>query len=161
MRTRFGGWLVLAGLAGLMAIVAWPSSAGAIKKSDSVVKVEFQVEPKVPGPDGTQRLVVSLDIDKGYHIYANPVGLESLAGSQTTLRASARIDPELKVEYPAGKLVPDKEVGDYRIYEGQVRIQAMVRRMPGDTGPLELNLKFQACSDRSCLLPATVKHQVP
>ena len=50
-------------------------------------------------------------------------------------------------------------VGDYSIYEGKVEIKATVQRAKGDIGPLEVKVKFQACSDvsKTCLVPATVK----
>ena len=43
----------------------------------------------------------------------------------------------------------------------EVSLKATVKRAAGDTGPLELTLKFQACSDKTCLLPATKTLKVP
>jgi hypothetical protein len=36
-----------------------------------------------------------------------------------------------------------------------------VQRAKGDTGPLEVTVKLQACTDKTCLLPAIVKREVP
>ena len=40
-------------------------------------------------------------------------------------------------------------------------IKATVKRAKGDTSPLEVSVKFQACDEKMCLLPATVKVAVP
>ena len=45
--------------------------------------------------------------------------------------------------------------------EGEVVIKAMVERAKGDTGPLEVSVKLQACNESTCLLPATIKLSVP
>ena len=38
-----------------------------------------------PDADGKQSVTISLAIDKGWHTYANPVGLSDLADVQTTV----------------------------------------------------------------------------
>ena len=64
---------------------------------------------------------------------------------------------DAKIEYPDGKEVKDKVVGDYRTYEGKFTIKATVKRAKGDTNPLEMELAYQACNDMSCLPPAKTK----
>jgi uncharacterized protein YyaL (SSP411 family) len=132
------------------------------KKSDAVVKAKVVVEPEKPGTDGKQVVSVTLTIDKGWHIYANPPGLDDLTSSQTKVSVDAKVKPkEVKVDYPKGEEVVDKVVGKYRVYADKVTIKATVQRAAGDTSPLEVSVKFQACSDKQCLLPATVKVTVP
>ena len=74
---------------------------------------------------------------------------------------TGRLTKRCSVEYPAGKLVKDKVVGDYKVYDDKVTIKAMVKRAKGDTSPLEVSVKFQACTEKQCLVPATVKLTVP
>ena len=51
----------------------------------------------------------TLTIDKGWHIYANPVGLEDLASAQTVVTFPADSKPEVvKIDYPPGKVVKDE-----------------------------------------------------
>jgi len=95
--------------------------------------------------------------DKRYHLYANPVGNDMLKTAQTTVRFTSKLEGDAKVEYPAGKLVKDETVGDYKTYEGTVTIKAKVRRVKGDTSPLALSITFQACDEKTCLLRSTVK----
>ena len=130
------------------------------KKSDSVVKVTASADK--PDAEGKQSVKITLAIDKGWHAYANPVGLSDLADVQTTVAITAKTKPDaVKVTYPAGKQIKDKIVGDYNVYEDKAVIKAVVQRPKGDAGPLEVTVKLQACSDQKCLLPATVKLTVP
>jgi hypothetical protein len=148
---------MLAVLAALLASAQVVLAQG--KKSDSVVKAKAAADKPT---EGKQVITVTLEIDPKYHIYANPVGLSDLESTQTVLKVAgkAKLD-SVKVEYPPGKLVKDQVVGDYKIYEGKVKIKATVQRSKNDTGALEVSIKLQACSKTGCLLPATIKVPVP
>jgi DsbC/DsbD-like thiol-disulfide interchange protein len=141
----------------LAACLAWVSAGSEAqaqgKKSDSVVKV--QAEAGTANADGTVPVRLTLTVEPGWHVYANPVGQEDLAEQATTVTAGGKAKVE-GVEYPPGKLVRDKTLGDYKVYENQVTITAKVRR-PNGGGPIELAVKLQACNESKCLLPATVK----
>jgi DsbC/DsbD-like thiol-disulfide interchange protein len=130
-----------------------------LKKSDSVVKVEAKADDK-PDAEGKQTLTITLDIEKPWHVYANPVKNEDLANAQTVVRiaSKARLE-DFKIDYPAGKPYGD---GDLKceIYEGKVTIKARVKRARGDNSPLEVTLQLSACNASSCLPPATIKKEV-
>ncbi len=132
------------------------------KKSDAEVKVSV-VAAK---PDGAGKLVITieLDINKGWHIYSNPVGNDDLAAAQTEVKVTGKTKPaSVKIDYPKGQIIDDKVLGvKYGVYEDKIAIKATVQRADGDTGPLEVSVKFQACNDKgSCLFPATVRKMVP
>jgi DsbC/DsbD-like thiol-disulfide interchange protein len=132
---------------------------GGAKKSDSVVKTS--AEAAAPDAEGKQNIIVTMLIDPGWHIYANPVDQEDLASVETKITFEAKDKLEnTKVDYPAGKVIEDKTVGKYKVYEDKVEIKAQVQRKAGDNGALELTAKFQACTSTHCLLPATVKVKV-
>jgi uncharacterized protein YyaL (SSP411 family) len=132
------------------------------KKSDAVVKVTAQAVPEKPGRDGKQVVTVKLAIDKGWHIYANPPGLDDLLPVQTQVSIKSKTKPEaVKIEYPGGKVIQDPVLGKYRIYENNVTIKTTLHRAPGADEPLEVTVKFQACSEKVCLLPATRILTVP
>lgn len=149
----------LAGLVfSLVLIFSWSIlEAQGGKKSDSEVKVSAKAG-KIDDT-GKQMVTVTLAINKGWHVYANPVGNADLRSSQTVVTVTGKEKLEqAKVDYPEGKIINDKLVGNYRTYEGQVDIKATVQRAKGDTGPLEVSVRFMACHDKGiCLLPATVK----
>ncbi len=127
-------------------------------KETSDSKVKITAEAGKPGADGKQTVTLNLDIAKGWHLYANPVGNQSFTESQTVVKIKAgQALKELKIEYPAGKVVKDTIVGDYKVYEGKVAIKAQVVRAPGDNSALDVSVDVQACDDNNCLFPATVK----
>jgi hypothetical protein len=66
---------------------------------------------------------------------------------------------EFKIDYPAGKTKKDKDQ-KYDIYEGTVKIEAMVTRTMGDSGPLEIHIDVSACDDNNCLAPGKIKLMV-
>jgi DsbC/DsbD-like thiol-disulfide interchange protein len=136
------------------------AGAQGAKKSADVVKISAKADK--PDDNGKQTVTVTLTIEKPWHLYANPVGQDDLVSTQTvmTVKAKEKLD-DVKIEYPAGKLLKDKVVGDYKVYEDEVTIKASVKRAKGDTSPLELTLKFQACDDKRCLEGATVTVKAP
>jgi hypothetical protein len=124
------------------------------KKSDSVVKAKATADKPV---DGKQLVKITLEIDKDYYLYANPVGNPDMLESQVTVTVTGEKKLEsVKIEYPPGKVAKDV-TGEYKKYTGKVTIKATVQRAKGDTGPLTVAIKLIACSDRACLFPATVK----
>jgi DsbC/DsbD-like thiol-disulfide interchange protein len=147
-----------------VALLAAPALALALAAapmtSESVVKATAKADK--PGDDGKQTVTLTLEIDKGWHVYANPVGLEDLASVQTevTVAAKAKVNA-VKIDYPAGTEIKDKTLGNYRVYEGKVIIPIAVTRAKDDAGPLELTIKLQACNSKTCLLPGEVKVTAP
>lgn len=155
-RSRRGWVLLLAGLLTLAGLSALALAQGA-KKSESVVRAK--VAAGKPDADGKQVLTVTLIMDKDWHTYANPVPKE-FPGEPTMIVVSKAKPEDVTVDYPKGRLVKDTTVGDYFVYDDTVDIKVTVKRGK-DTGPLELQLKVQACSDKQCLLPSTLKLNVP
>jgi uncharacterized protein len=131
-----------------------------VKKSDSTVKATAVADK--PDADGKQTVTVTLNIEKGWHLYANPVGNEDFVPAQTVVQIGAKVKPvSVKVAYPAGKVVVDAVTGNYKVYDGKVEIKAQVKRAKDDTSALEISVKVQACDDKKCLLPATIKITAP
>jgi len=147
-------------LAALALVLHADAGAGGSRKSDGKVKATATAT-KVDAK-GEQTVTITLDIEKGWHLYANPVNhnKEFLDGAKTKLKVTAKAKVEASVKYPAGKTHADKD-DKYDIYEGVVKIEAKVRRTAGDTSPLELVIDVQACDNRVCLEPGKVKLMVP
>ncbi len=130
------------------------------KKSGSKAKIEATADKA--DKDGKQTITITMTIDKDWHFYANPVGVNDLVDAQTVVKITGKGKPEvLKIEYPEGTLFKDKTVGDYKVYEDKVSIKAIVKRKPGDTEKLDISVEVQACSKSTCLIPETVKLTVP
>jgi uncharacterized protein YyaL (SSP411 family) len=134
-------------------------SQGGAKKSDSVVKI--QAKGDKPNADGIQKVTLTIAIDEGWHLYANPLP-KDFPGLPVTVTANAKTKPaDVKVDYPKGKPVKDELVGDHHVYEKEATIQVTVRRAKNDDSPLEISVQVQACTKDKCLLPGVVKLTVP
>jgi len=145
--------------AGLL-LTAADRSVGQAKKSNSVGKAK--AEAGKVGADGKQVVTITLDVDPKFHIYANPVGNDDFSSNETSVSITSKTKlGGVKVEYPAGKVKKDKVLGDYKIYQGKVTLKATVTRAKGDTGPLAVVIKVQACDDSRCLEPAKITLTVP
>src|SRR5271170_6455078 len=120
-------------LAGIVAFRFEPELL-AQKKSDAVIKAVAKAGKA--DADGKQTVTVNIQIEKGWHLYANPVGEDSLKPVQTVLTITGKEKlQDLKVEYPAGKTVKDADLKiEYKTYEDKVEIKALVQRAKGDSG---------------------------
>ena len=128
-------------------VTAWPS-----------------VRPAGPiAPGGELDVVVSVTIQDGWHIYANPTGVPEL--KPTTLELdpdSERSATLVNLTYPAGEAKVLGSIGTEKVplYEGKVQITARLR-LAADAKPgsvqLKLQLSYQACNDRLCLAPASLE----
>jgi DsbC/DsbD-like thiol-disulfide interchange protein len=145
---------------GLLALGALLAQGWVEGQGRSAAKIKADVKATKVAADGTQELTVTIDIDKGWYIYANPVGNPNFDGAETTLRIVTKEKIKLEVAYPAGKVKRD-DLGAYKIYEGQVAVTAKLQRAKADTGPLEVHLEVNACDKSQCLPRGTLKLAVP
>ncbi len=104
--------------------------------------------------------VVTVTVQKGWHIYANPPGAENVKPTELVLAkgSAGRLE---NVEYPSGEsIIPPGTMETVSVYEDKVEMKARIL-LPRDTQPgtaeLTLNLRYQACNDRACLAPKTLK----
>ena len=121
------------------------------EKPKPAFPVKMEVHPDKREGDSKQRIVVTLIIEKGYHLLANPSGNEDLP-SITVLTVQSKGQPDVvQVTYPRGEVVKDNIVGDYRIYTGTIKLEALVRRAKGDNQPLSVAVRVRPMDQRGCL----------
>jgi len=88
---------ILAGLCAALTMLAftlaWNADASSGIKSDSKVKAKAVVGKA--GADGKQTLTITLEIEKGWYIYANPVGDEDFEPNKTRVTVKAKDKVEL------------------------------------------------------------------
>ena len=127
-------------------------------KKKSYTKVSAKATK--PDAEGRQTVTITMNIEKPWHAYANPVGNPDLDSARTEVKIGSKGGKlaDVKILYPPGKVEKDATVGDYRVYEDKVTITGQVRRAKGDSGPLEVVVKYMTCSPKGqCLPPETVK----
>jgi uncharacterized protein YyaL (SSP411 family) len=106
---------------------------------------------------------ISVTIQVGWHIYANPTGVPDLKPTTIQLdRASERFATLVKVTYPAGEARVLGSIGTERIslYEGKVQVTGRLRLAEtSKPGPIDLTLvlSYQACNDKLCQAPANLE----
>lgn len=151
-------WIAAASLLAAFVFATVSTEAG-LKKSDAEVKAS--AEASKTDASGKQTITITLNVNPGWYIYANPVDNEDFASNKTVVTVYADKKPvEAKIEYPKGKA---KKTGDfmYSIYDGKVTILAHVTR-PADAKSLDLAIRVSTCNEKGiCLLPGTIKLNVP
>jgi DsbC/DsbD-like thiol-disulfide interchange protein len=154
-------YLPLAILIALVAAFAWQAD-GAAKAPTSDSKVKTTATATKIDDAGKQTVTITLNVAKGWHLYANPVNhnKEFLDGNKTIVKIGAKSKVKFTVRYPEGKTI-SKDGDKYDVYVGTVKIEADVVRAKGDTAPLEVAVTLSACDDNVCLKESTVKLMVP
>ncbi len=143
---------------GFVAILACVVGNTVVAAPTSEDNVKFTVKADKP-VNGKQVVTLTMEVANGWHAYANPVGPEAFASIQTTVTFTSGGKPvAAKIVYPEGKLVKDKDVGDYKTYEGTVTIKATIDRPP--TGAVEASVLVQTCTETKCLPTAKIKLKV-
>ncbi len=116
-------------------------------------------EGAVVTPGGEFEAMLTLEVARGWHLYANPPGSDRL--KPTVVELSPNPTATLvSVDYPEGEAKRlGGEVAPVTVYEGRVvlraRLKADPEARPGEV-PLTFRVRYQACDDRACLAPATL-----
>ena len=112
------------------------------------VSVTARLVPSSTGAD----LIVTIDIEAGYHINANPASDPNLIPTQFLLAEY----PELKIKYPAAQMfkAPFAPQG-IAVYEGRITLHGQLPQK-SLRQPAAASLRIQACNDKVCLAPATM-----
>jgi uncharacterized protein YyaL (SSP411 family) len=103
-------------------------------------------------------ILVTLMIDPGYHLNANPASIDYLMPTVVTVESS----PAAKITYPVGQVFKPKFSPEgISVYEGSVAIRAdLPKGSLGSVVSPALQIDVQACTDRLCLPPATLTTSV-
>jgi uncharacterized protein len=103
-------------------------------------------------------ILVTLTIDPGYHLNANPASIDSLIPTVVTVPSA----PDAKITYPVGHVFKPKFSPEgISVYEGSVAIRAELpkgRLTSAASTPLRVDV--QACTAQICLPPATLTTSV-
>ncbi len=159
-------------VAGILAVLAWLAIAGTAWADDSRVNLRALLDDlgasaaqrglgntadhvhvaKVELSTVTSRIAITLRIDEGFHINANPASLPYLI--PTSLRFSG-VTP-YRLDYPTPVRFKPKFTDEpLDVYEGTVVISASFKKdVLRDAPVLSATVTAQACTDQICLPPA-------
>lgn len=142
--------LPLAGGAGGGNSPLYPPASGGNIKTKNVVAVRAALFPTAAKPGDKCELVVTLDIKEGWHVNANPAGVEFLIPTQVEVQGKGI---EIAgIIYPEPTRKADAEGGMLPVYQGRVNI-AVQLKLPakGKKRPsLKAMVRFQPCSGTTC-----------
>jgi uncharacterized protein len=103
-------------------------------------------------------ILVTLTIDPGYHLNANPASIDYLIPTVVTVPSA----PDAKITYPVGQVFKPKFSPEgISVYEGSVAIRAELPKgglTPAASTPVRIDV--QACTTQICLPPATLTTSV-
>lgn len=158
--------LILPRLLTLAALAFFIGSTTALGGGKSDAEVKVTTKSSKPDAKGQQTIDVTIAINPGWYIYANPVGVtdpdfDSLNLNATVITVKGKVKPaKVVVQYPKGEKYEDKDAKlSYQIYHDKVTIPVQVVRAAGDTGPLELTISVNACHKvrKVCLPTGKIK----
>ncbi len=141
-------------------------SLAAADTPDEVVRWSALVTPAAAITRGSAAtLDLSGVIEDGWHVYA----LEQHAGGPTPLRITLEANTIVTVIGPTSGTVPETVHDSHFGFETHLYTHPFVVHLPLRLGAelaagrqlIPVSVRFQACSDRECLLPRTVHLSVP
>ena len=135
-----------------------------VKKITSTGVVHATVKRVNLTAGGTGEVVVSLNIDSGYHVNANPPTFPYLKATELVITPSDGFSASA-VTYPAAltKKFPFAEK-PLAVYEGDAQLKATIKATAQATAgehSIPAVLKVQACDDQVCYPPGQVDLQIP
>jgi uncharacterized protein YyaL (SSP411 family) len=103
-------------------------------------------------------ILVTLTIDSGYHLNANPASIDYLIPTVVTVPSA----PDAKIDYPVGHVFKPKFSPEgISVYEGSVEIRAdLPKGRLTSAVSTSLRIEVQACTAQICLPPATLTASV-
>ncbi len=136
-----------------------PTDASSPSSGVRLVKAEAKLAADQESAAGGEvSAVVSLAIQNGWHLYANPTGQEFLKPTTIALEPGQAAE-SIQVDYPKGKAQVLASTGAEKVslYEGEIKIPLRIRlasdAKPGKTRVL-LRIDYLACDAKMCLPPA-------
>ena len=121
-------------------------------------------EPVTLAQGGEGQARISVSVADGFHVQANPASAEFLIPLRLQLRAKGGVRATIPV-YPPGEPyriegMPSELMTYHGTFEIVVHLSAVDSAQPGGRA-LRGVLRYQACDDRSCRIPASVPVSVP
>ncbi|MFL6579423.1 MAG: thioredoxin domain-containing protein [Burkholderiales bacterium] len=152
----------------------WPSAVAALNRyplplADTGTMQHAQAQPlntadhvhargEVRSAGDRDEISVTVVIDAGYHVNANPASFDYLI--PTTLSVEGA--PGVKIAYPAGIVIKPEFARDgLKVYEGTITLKGTAPRGTlTNRHRTTAQLKVQACTEEVCLPPATLPIEI-
>ena len=129
-------------------------------KKDELVRARAYLSTDRLPAGGTCRIVVLLDVKEGWHINANPPSPDFLKPTKLSFKSKSGVTLADPV-YPKGHgFKMEGEDMDAMVYEGEVAIYGTLtvpKSSGGVTDEMEITVNYQACNEKGCQPPKSIK----
>ncbi len=129
-------------------------------KKDELVRARAYLSTDRLPAGGTCRIVVLLDVKEGWHINANPPSPDFLKPTKLSFKSKSGVTLADPV-YPKGHgFKMEGEDMDAMVYEGEVAIDGTLtvpKSSGGVTDEMEITVNYQACNEKGCQPPKSIK----
>ncbi|QDU80360.1 disulfide bond corrector protein DsbC [Polystyrenella longa] len=137
----------------------------AAEKASKRIKPQVFLEYNKLPAGGKCRVIMEVQVEKGWHINANPAEPDLLIPTTFSIKSAQGIKLT-DVKYPKHHVISIEGVGKANVYDGKIRISGILNvpsSAAGSVDELQLVVNYQACDDRSCERPdvATIKGKIP
>lgn len=128
-----------------------------VKKED-LIRAQAYLSTDRLEPGKKSAVVVILDVKEGWHINQNPADPDNLKPTTITFKSTGGVTMS-EAKYPRGHefdLAGDKAM----VYEGEVQIRGVIdvpASAAGTSVDVEIAVAYQACNDKGCRPPKTIK----
>ena len=149
-------------LATIVAFVA--ATTAAVAQTPSPVKWSIQKSPASAQAGQTITIQFAAHIEKGWHLYALDQPSDGPIPAEISVAPAPQftLDPT-KIDKPVPEKVNDENFGmETHQYSSNVVFGLPVTvatNVPVGERQIEVSVRFQACSDKVCLRPTTVKRK--
>jgi uncharacterized protein YyaL (SSP411 family) len=137
-------------------VIALNSGASSIRDLSRVLSTADHVHASAAARSAVDHdeLTVTLIVDPGFHINANPASLDYLIPTQLSINGVTGV----QLAYPNATIItPPFAPEGLKVYEGSIALQGVAPKgtfSPGES--ISGTVQVQACDDQSCLPPATL-----
>lgn len=129
-------------------------------KKDELVRARAYLSTDRLPAGGTCQIVVLLDVKEGWHINANPPSPDFLKPTKVSFKSKAGVTLA-EPKYPKGHgFKMEGEDTEAMVYEDEVAILGTLtvpKTAGGQTDEMEITINYQACNEKGCLPPKSIK----
>ena len=129
-------------------------------KKDELVRARAYLSTDRLPAGGTSQIIVLLEVKDGWHINANPPSPDYLKPTKLSFKSKAGVTLA-EPKYPKGHgFKMEGEDTEAMVYEGEVALfgtLAVPKASGGQTDEMEITINYQACNEKGCLPPKSIK----
>ena len=159
-RSNYFAWIA-AGLLCTAALQVWPANGQLVRMERAELRLAADRTAYAPGDEA--RIAAIVAIEPGWHVNSNLPTYDFLIATEVTVRPPADWPPPERIVYPVGEMktfaFADEAIS---VYEGTalIEIHTEVPETVHGEVSMAVDLRYQACDDKSCLPPVTTSAEL-